>query len=102
MSEQSDKPGGLRFVPGDPTKVVEFKARAPAPVLETIRQPGEAIGAASFNTETAQLLACSNCGSPGFKLTHDNRIACAVCSIHIKSLAWYDVNLSTLVPKSPA
>jgi hypothetical protein len=100
MSDQLDKPGGLRWVEGDPSKVVDFKPR-PVPVVETIREPGGAIGAASFETRRVQLIACSNCGSPGFKLTHDQRIACAVCSIEIKSLHWYDVNLQSVVRKSP-
>jgi ribosomal protein S27AE len=49
-----------------------------------------------------QLLACSNCSSSHFKLTHDNLVACGECNLEIPSLRWYDVNLPMPSPTTPA
>ena len=50
--------------------------------------------------EQVRLIACSNCQSGEWVLTHDNRIACAKCKVIGGPLRWYDVNLP--LPAPPA
>ena len=52
------------------------------------------------NVRVVQLLACSNCASSDFKLTHDHLVACAKCNLEIQSLRWYDVNVPLDPPPS--
>ena len=103
--DEADKPGSVRMVPGDTAKFVDLAAKRQekqAAVGETVRVPGGHTSATDYRTEVVQLIACMNCSSPAFKLAHDGRVICAVCSIQIMSLRWHDVNLSTVIPKSPA
>ena len=97
MSDQPD-------FPGNPLKVVDLGAKRlerEQAVGETVRVPGGHTAATEYRTEVVQLIACMNCSSPAFKLAHDGRVICAVCSIQIMSLRWHDVNVSTLIPRSP-
>lgn len=45
-----------------------------------------------------ELIACANCASSNFKLTHGHQIACANCNILIEPLRWYDVNVPIDTP----
>jgi hypothetical protein len=71
----------------DDTKVVDLNARR---LDKAIADAG--------TVRVVQLLACSNCSSSDFKLTHEHLVACARCNLEIQSLRWYDVNLPMPTP----
>jgi len=102
MEDERHKPD-LKIVEGGASNVVDLTARQAPPAGDsTVRLPGAHMPATMFQTEVVQLIACTNCHSPSFRLAQDRRVICAVCSIQIMSLRWHDVNLSTVIPKVPA
>jgi hypothetical protein len=78
---------------------------------KAVKESGEAVlgGPVPPNGQVVSVLGCSNCGSPEFRLAHNepttgkqvNAVICAKCCVLIGSLRWYDVNMG-VPPAEPA
>jgi hypothetical protein len=85
------------------SEVIDLNAKR---LDKAIKESGDPVlgGPIPATGQVVSVLACANCGSPEFRLAHQepttgrqlNAVICAKCCVLIGSLRWYDVNVGVL------